>query len=107
MRFEAVAKKAQPLPPRLCPALFPYGAACRLGAVSCRNPRPGGTSGRTWRLQGPREREVFIGWKPVLSDRKGIIFMPLWGKAQAAEVGSSSNETFQEYSLTSFHKLGR
>lgn len=75
MRFEAVAKKAQPLPPRLCPALFPYGAACRLGAVSCRNPRPGGTSGRTWRLQGPREREkcLLVGSLSSLTERGSFL----------------------------------
>lgn len=59
------------LPPRLCPVPVLYSAACHHGAVSCHNPRPGGTRGRTWRLLGPTGGEtVFIIQGPS-SNRRG------------------------------------
>lgn len=49
------------IPPHLCLVLFLYSDICHLGAVSCRNPEPGGTHGRTWRLLGPTMERWWTG----------------------------------------------
>lgn len=59
------------IPPHLCLVLFLYSDFCHLGAVSCHNPEPGGTHGRTWRLLGPtmerwRTRQGLFRWNVLL-----------------------------------------
>lgn len=59
-----ITNKVWPSPPRIFLVLFLYSVSCRPGALSCRNPQPGGRLGHTQRPPEPVSEDTHISCLP-------------------------------------------